>query len=161
MLLYRFGRDMSHFNVKLAHTLVHSLSIPCAAIGFFSIYDYHNLSNPPIPHLYSLHSWLGLLTIGSYLFQYVVGVFTWVKLHFFIFLLFIYEAFLEFRNVFLRFLVTLFWVKDSLEFRNMMVPIHASLGIIALMLAVGAAVSGLTQRAYEVLGWVKWFALCW
>jgi hypothetical protein len=51
------------------------LGIPCIGLGFLAIWNYHSLrkdrsGNPaPLPHFYSLHSWLGLITMGLALLQ--------------------------------------------------------------------------------------------
>lgn len=76
ILLYRLCRCLKHLYAKLAHTLFHTLAIPCVAIGFLAVWDYHNLSDPPIPNFYTLHSWLGLVTMGLFALQFVFGFFT-------------------------------------------------------------------------------------
>lgn len=55
--------------------MFHLLAAPCIAIGFVAVYDSHNLrtdaqGNPaPIPNFYSLHSWMGLTTMGLFALQ--------------------------------------------------------------------------------------------
>lgn len=78
ILLYRLCRCMKHIYVKLAHTLFHACTIPCVVVGFLAVFDSHNLADPPIPNFYSLHSWLGLVTMGLFVLQFVFGFFSYV-----------------------------------------------------------------------------------
>ncbi|XP_055310873.1 plasma membrane ascorbate-dependent reductase CYBRD1 [Sitodiplosis mosellana] len=126
ILLYRLCRCLKHIYAKMAHTLFHTLAIPCVAIGFLAVYDSHNLNSPPIPNFYSLHSWLGLVTMGLFALQFVIGFFT--------------------------FLVCLCCAKMTYGCRGAMVPIHASLGLATFLLAIASCISGLTQKAIWTLG---------
>ena len=47
---------------KLMYILFHLLGIPCVVLGFLSIWTWKDQSASP--HLYSIHSWLGLVTMG-------------------------------------------------------------------------------------------------
>uniref|UniRef100_A0A0A9YHE3 Cytochrome b reductase 1 n=1 Tax=Lygus hesperus TaxID=30085 RepID=A0A0A9YHE3_LYGHE len=69
MLLYRISRCCRRIYVKLLHTLFHTLAIPCVVLGFMAVLDFHNLADPPIPNFYSIHSWMGFVTMGSSLFS--------------------------------------------------------------------------------------------
>uniref|UniRef100_A0A1B0CYR8 Uncharacterized protein n=1 Tax=Phlebotomus papatasi TaxID=29031 RepID=A0A1B0CYR8_PHLPP len=75
ILLYRLCRCLKHIYVKLLHMFFHACAVPCVVIGFLAVLDSHNLANPPIPNFYSLHSWLGLVTMGLFATQFVVGFF--------------------------------------------------------------------------------------
>ena len=46
-----------------------AVSILFALIGLKAVLDSHNLNPKPIPNFYSMHSWLGLLTIGLFALQ--------------------------------------------------------------------------------------------
>lgn len=76
ILLYRLCRCLKHIYVKLAHTFFHACTIPCVVIGFLAVYDSHNLANPPIENFYTIHSWIGLVTMGLFALQFVFGFFT-------------------------------------------------------------------------------------
>lgn len=124
ILLYRICRCCSHLIVKLCHTFFHACSIPCIVIGFMAVWDSHNQQQ--IPNFYSLHSWLGLITMGLFALQFVLGFFS--------------------------FLILLCCENATYKFRSTMVPIHASFGVATFMLAVATAVTGLTQKAHFELG---------
>ena len=77
MLMYRTCRCCRRIWSKLLHTIFHLLAAPCIALGFVATWDYHNLrrdndGNPsPIPNFYSLHSWMGLTTMGLFALQVI------------------------------------------------------------------------------------------
>ncbi|XP_039297076.1 cytochrome b reductase 1 [Nilaparvata lugens] len=75
MLLYRISRCCRQIYVKLFHMLFHALAIPCIVIGFIAVWDSKNLSVPPIKNFYSMHSWMGLITMGLFALQFVVTTF--------------------------------------------------------------------------------------
>lgn len=78
ILLYRLCRCLKHIYVKLVHMFFHACAIPCVILGFLSVFDSHNLSEPPKENFYSLHSWLGFVTMGLFALQFVVGFFRFV-----------------------------------------------------------------------------------
>lgn len=61
-MIYRMGRDVHKRKLKLAHAILHGVIFLFALIGAVAVYDFHNLSTPPKPNLYTLHSWIGLTT---------------------------------------------------------------------------------------------------
>jgi len=126
ILLYRICRCCRRIYVKLLHMVFHALAIPCVAIGFLAVLDSHNL-NPQgaIPNFYSLHSWIGLVTMGLFAIQFVVGFFS--------------------------FLVLLCCEGATAAFRAALVPIHASFGLTTFFLAIAACVTGLTEKALWTL----------
>ena len=78
MLMYRSCRCCRRIANKLLHTVFHLLAMPCIAIAFVATYDSHtNRTVPceqgecpaPIPNFYSLHSWMGLTTMGLFAMQ--------------------------------------------------------------------------------------------
>lgn len=68
MLVYRSCRCCRRIWSKMLHTMFHLLAIPCIVVGFIAAWDYHELQpETPIPHLYSIHSWMGNNTISGYI----------------------------------------------------------------------------------------------
>ncbi|XP_050310289.1 plasma membrane ascorbate-dependent reductase CYBRD1 isoform X2 [Anthonomus grandis grandis] len=132
VLLYRICRCCRRIYVKLLHTVFHALAIPCIALGFLAVLDSHNLAQPPIPNFYSLHSWIGLTAMGLFAIQFVVGFFS--------------------------FLILLCCEGATAGFRAALVPIHASFGLTTFILAIAAALTGLTEKALFELGerYPKW-----
>ncbi|XP_070490432.1 plasma membrane ascorbate-dependent reductase CYBRD1 isoform X1 [Chironomus tepperi] len=124
VLLYRICRCCSNLIVKLCHTFFHACAIPCIVLGFLAVFDSKNQT--ATPHFYSLHSWLGLICMGLFVFQFVIGFFS--------------------------FLVLLCCENATYKFRSTMVPIHASVGVATFMLAIGAAITGFTEKALNDIG---------
>lgn len=125
ILLYRLCRCLKHIYIKLAHMFFHACAIPCVVVAFLAVYDSHNLADPPIPNFYSLHSWLGFVTMGLFVLQFVVGFFS--------------------------FLILLCCENATYNCRAAMVPIHASFGLVNFMLAIATCVTGLTEKALFTL----------
>ena len=69
MLVYRLFRCCNKLAAKLLHTLLYLLAVPCIVVSTIAVFDSHNLNPKPIPNLYSLHSWLGLVTMGLFALQ--------------------------------------------------------------------------------------------
>jgi len=137
MLMYRTCRCCRRIWNKLLHTVFHILSIPCIAIAFIAVLDSHNLRTvngepAPIPNFYSLHSWIGLAAMGLFALQFMVGFFS--------------------------FLLLLCCESATASFRASLVPIHSTFGISTFVLAVAAACSGLTEKAFFSLSlaYNKW-----
>ena len=85
MLMYRTCRCCRRIWTKLLHSVFHLLAVPCIVMGFIATWDYHENRvtadgrAAPIPHFYSLHSWLGLATMGLFLLQVRHDVINWEK----------------------------------------------------------------------------------
>ncbi|XP_042880285.1 plasma membrane ascorbate-dependent reductase CYBRD1-like isoform X2 [Penaeus japonicus] len=125
MLVYRLFRCCNKLTAKLLHTFLYLLAIPCIVVGVITAFDSHNLRVPAIPNLYSLHSWLGLVTIGLFALQLVVGFFS--------------------------FWLLLCCEQGTASFRSGLVPVHATFGIITFMLAIATCVTGYTEKAFFVM----------
>ncbi|KAG0724511.1 Cytochrome b reductase 1 [Chionoecetes opilio] len=122
MLVYRLYRCCNKLTAKILHTFLYLMAVPCIVVGTITVFDSHNLRVPPIPNLYSLHSWLGLITVGLFALQLVVGFFS--------------------------FWILLCCEEGTAKFRAGLVPVHATFGIITFMLAIATAVTGYTEKAF-------------
>jgi len=141
MLVYRSCHCCRRIYTKLLHSFFHILAMPCVALGFLAVWDYKTLrkdkeGNPdPITHFYSIHSWLGVLTMGLFSIQFLVGIFS--------------------------FLLLLCCESSTARYRAALVPIHSTVGTTTFLLAVATAVAGLTEKAFFELsvtysGWVDY-----
>ncbi|XP_054288149.1 plasma membrane ascorbate-dependent reductase CYBRD1 isoform X2 [Macrosteles quadrilineatus] len=126
MLLYRISRCCRKIYVKLFHMIFHALAIPCVVLGGLAVFESKNLSEPPKTHFYSMHSWMGFVTMGLFAFQFVVGFFS--------------------------FIVLLCCEGATAAFRAALVPVHASFGVTTFMMAIATCVTGLTQKVHHDLG---------
>ncbi|XP_066975453.1 transmembrane ascorbate-dependent reductase CYB561-like isoform X2 [Macrobrachium rosenbergii] len=127
MLVYRVFRCCKKLPAKILHTYLYLMAVPCIVVATIAVFDSHNLRNPPIPNLYSLHSWLGLVTIGLFALQLVVGFFS--------------------------FWILLCCEQGTSGFRAALVPVHATFGMITFMLAIATAVTGYTEKAFFSLSY--------
>ena len=121
MLVYRSCRCCRRVWSKLLHMMFHLLAIPCIVIGFMAAWDYHALQEKPIPHFYSIHSWLGLATMAMFLLQFVSGIFS--------------------------FLLLMCCSSSTASFRSSMVPVHSTLGTTTFLMAVATCIAGITETA--------------
>lgn len=68
-MVYRVFRNDRKLYVKILHGSLLFFSIIFMAVGLKAVFDSHNLANPPVSNMYSLHSWLGLATIILFICQ--------------------------------------------------------------------------------------------
>lgn len=69
ILHYRTFRNLKKRDLKNQHAIIHGCIIILILFGGWASFASHLYSNPPIPNLYSLHSWLGVITILLFLSQ--------------------------------------------------------------------------------------------
>lgn len=67
------GKLHDHQRTKRNHYMLHTGSVVVGLFGVFFVFYFHNTNTPPIPNMYSFHSWLGLVTFLMYAFQLVGG----------------------------------------------------------------------------------------
>lgn len=73
MLIYRTQRNVRKRRLKLTHAGIMLFIVLLTVIALIAVFDSHNLASPPIPNLYSLHSWVGLTTVILFCCQWLAG----------------------------------------------------------------------------------------
>jgi len=122
ILVYRVLRNEKKKSLKLAHAVVLGSATVLGCLGLKAVFDSHSLSTPPTPHLYSLHSWIGLTTVALSVAQWALG------------------------------LVAFLWPGLASHLRTLYLPLHTTIGAIILALASATALLGITEKAIWTLG---------
>ncbi|KAH8365616.1 hypothetical protein KR093_002738 [Drosophila rubida] len=122
ILVYRGFRTTRKKTLKLTHAGIHMAAFVLTVIALKTVFDSHNLADPPIPNMYSLHSWLGLSAVIIFCLQYAAG--------------------------FMAFLVP--GMREN--YKIALMPLHIYFGLFGFVLAIASAVMGLTEKAIFSLG---------
>ncbi|KAL2728860.1 cytochrome b reductase 1-like isoform X1 [Vespula squamosa] len=117
MLMYRIQRNVRKRLLKLIHTGLMLLTILLTIIALIAVFDSHNLKIPPIPNMYTLHSWIGLTCVILFCFQLLAGCIT-----------FLYPG-----------------LHDSLRASYM--PIHIYFGVATFIGSIATCLIGLNEKA--------------
>merc|ERR1712059_31918 len=123
-LIYRLipARDETHkLKLKIGHAIIMLMVFCLMVIGLQAAFDSHNLKTPPIPNLYTLHSWVGLTAAILFGIQWALG----------------FSAFL--------------FPKFSPRIRSLLLPFHQYFGSAILALSVAAALMGHLEKAIWTL----------
>jgi cytochrome b-561 len=110
-------RKTKKIYVKIVHAGLLLTSLILGIVGLVAVFDSHNKPIPPIPNMYSLHSWIGLTSVILFGLQWILG--------------------------FLSFL----FPKLSDNFRRFYLPHHKFWGVVIFALCCIAAVIGITEKA--------------
>merc|ERR1711953_1224805 len=135
MLVYRTCTCCRRIYANLFHSLLHLLAVPCIVIAFLAVWDYHALAPKPIgpiPHFYSVHSWLGLAAMALFSLQLLLGLFS--------------------------FLLLLTCEEATAGFRARLVPVHAIFGTATFGLAIATSVCGIQEKVFFETGgnYTRW-----
>lgn len=117
ILTYRVFRNAKKTYLKAIHGIIQGVVLIFAGVGLKAAFDSHNLKNPPIPNLYSLHSWIGLITVILFALQWLSGLISFVA------------------------------PKLSMGAKQTYMPHHVFWGLAILCLAGASALTGITEKA--------------
>jgi len=122
ILVYRGVRNARKRSLKLSHASIFGAIMFLVLIASWAVYDSHVLNTPPIPNLYSLHSWIGLIAVIFFVLQWLGGFFS-----------FLYPII-------------------SAQQRESFMPTHIYFGLAGYIMAIAAALLGLCEKAVFKLG---------
>lgn len=120
IMIYRSLRNMRKKQLKLFHAGIHTTILLLIIIAQVAVISFHNANN--IPNFYSLHSWIGIITMLIFFMQYIAG------------------------------LVAFLYPGLSPPLRAAILPLHVYFGLAGFVLAVATCISGLLEKAIFVLG---------
>ncbi|KAK9880647.1 hypothetical protein WA026_011886 [Henosepilachna vigintioctopunctata] len=124
ILIYRTARNMPKFKVKCLHAGLHIFILVIAALGVTAVFK-SNETVPPSPNLYSVHSWLGILTLALFSCQLVVGF------------------------------ATFLFPGASKNLRTLVLPYHVTVGSSGFIMALFTAGMGLMEQAQGITNYTE------
>lgn len=74
IIIYRIFPKIEKLYVKVGHTVIHMGAIVFSVVGLVAAFDSHNLRKKPIPNMYSLHSWVGIVVVAMFCLQWMLGL---------------------------------------------------------------------------------------
>ncbi|CAN1151474.1 Transmembrane ascorbate-dependent reductase CYB561 [Linum perenne] len=72
IMAYKTVRGQRRTVRKVTHLILHSVAFVSAVFGLIVVFRYKHLIHSP--HMITLHSWLGIITVSSFALQFVLGV---------------------------------------------------------------------------------------
>ncbi|XP_068615565.1 transmembrane ascorbate-dependent reductase CYB561 [Brachionichthys hirsutus] len=114
VLVYRVFRNEAKRTTKLLHGIIHLLALILGVIGVVAVFDFHGQNN--IPHMYSLHSWMGMVTVLLFCIQWLLGL-----------LFFLFPG-------------------ASSRLRALYLPVHVFSGLVLFVLAIGSCLLGIMEK---------------
>jgi len=117
MIFYRVFRDGKKKTLKLLHAAIMMGSFILMVIALKAAFDSHDLNTPnPIPNMYSLHSWMGIIVACLFTIQWLGG-----------FTIFLVPA-------------------TPLRMKQLYLSIHTWFGAFIFILACATALIGITEK---------------
>ncbi|KAK4424685.1 putative ascorbate-specific transmembrane electron transporter 1 [Sesamum alatum] len=99
---------------KVVHLLLHLLALVAGAVGIYAVFKFHH--DLRIPHMYSLHSWLGISTISLFALQWLFSLFSF------------------------------WYPRAQASTRARLAPWHAVFGLLIFFMAILSAETGLVEK---------------
>ncbi|CAH1398945.1 unnamed protein product [Nezara viridula] len=117
LTVFRLMPLLSKQKLKYIHLGTNGAVIFCAALGLFFVIDERDILGKA--HFQSLHSWIGIFTIGLLVVQFILGSVFYLS------------------------------PKISLSYKEAMMPWHVKIGISAFILGIGAIITGLKKGSSD------------
>lgn len=123
--IYLFANSILHFRnfrnttkrkLKMQHATIHSCIVIFGILGIWTGLNSNLIANPPIPKFYSLHSWLGIITVIMFLSQFTSG-----------FISFLYP-------------------EIGMKYKQAVMPYHIIFGILTFVLSIITSVLGFSEK---------------
>ncbi|XP_054158095.1 plasma membrane ascorbate-dependent reductase CYBRD1-like [Oppia nitens] len=115
ILVYRIQRCVGYRQQKWLHFGIQFVATVLALVGAYAVYHFHAVKH--IPHLYSLHSWLGLSVLVTMILMSLAGF------------------------------VTFLWPGLGSSTQRLIIPLHAFYGLFNFLMAAMVVLTGLTEKA--------------
>ncbi|VVC30069.1 Hypothetical protein CINCED_3A013962 [Cinara cedri] len=128
--IYLFANSILHFRyfhnddkllLKIQHAIIHCIIIIVAAFGIWAGLSSNKIAKPPVPKFYSLHSWLGIITIILFVSQFSSGF------------------------------VSFLYPEINVQYKKALMPYHKSFGILTFVLSVVTTVLGFSEKIISAL----------
>ena len=126
MMIYRLLRHEPKPFLKWLHAGINATAFVCALCAQIAVFSFHNEAN--IPNLYSLHSWIGVLTMTVYAGNLIGGSFVFL------------------------------FPGSSPSLRSLVLPFHVFGGVAVLALITVSVISGITEKALFIYTGGKGYA---
>ncbi|XP_063984835.1 transmembrane ascorbate-dependent reductase CYB561-like isoform X2 [Diachasmimorpha longicaudata] len=122
MLIYRTQRNVRKRRLKLLHGGMMIFTLFLTIIALVAVFNMHNYSTPPIPNMYTLHSWVGLTSVILFGCQWLAG------------------------------LVSFLYPGIQTPLRVAYLPIHTYFGTAGFVGVIASCLLGLNEKAIFALG---------
>ena len=116
ILVYRVLRNERKKLLKLIHAGLNGTALVFALFAIWAVIHFHNAKG--IPNYYSLHSWIGAMTLTMFSLQYAFGF------------------------------VSFLFPGIPLNYRTLIMPYHVFLGVTIFIMACATALIGITEKAF-------------
>lgn len=123
--IYLFANSILHFRnfrnttkrkLKMQHATIHSCIIIIGVLGIWTGLNSNLIANPPIPKFYSLHSWLGIITLAMFLSQFTSGF------------------------------VSFLYPEIAMKYKKAVMPYHIIFGTLTFVLSIVTSVLGFSEK---------------